>query len=126
VSRDYVITRQGRAYVLFSGLLVEAHLRGVRGIRVTMVQLPSPANGSWAICRAEVLTPAGRFSSLGDARPGNVGRIDVSSLIAAAQIRAKAHALCDALNLDLTPIEDLPGYVPDWIRLPHPPYKPAW
>jgi hypothetical protein len=29
------------------------------------------------------------------------------------QMRAKARALCDALNLGLTPMEDLPGYVPE-------------
>jgi hypothetical protein len=120
VSSDYVITRRGVDYVLFTGLLVEAHQRGLRSIRTRMLRLPSAENGRWAVCQASVTTARGTFTALGDAHPGNAGRADPSTLLLLAQVRAKAHALCDALNLNLNPIEDLPGFVPDWLRVPNP------
>ncbi len=38
-------------------------------------------------------------SAPGDAHPGNAARIDVSTLILLAQLRAKTHALCDARDI---------------------------
>jgi hypothetical protein len=126
VSSDDVITRRGVDYVLFAGLLVEAHQRGLRSIRARMLQLPSPENGSWAICPASVTIGAGVFTALGDAHPGNAGQGDVATLLLLSQTRAKAHALCDALNLRLIPIEDLPGYQPDRLRVPDRPGGSRW
>ena len=120
MSSDYTITYRGTDYVLSAGLLVEAHQQDLRSIGLQMVQLPTPSNGSWAICRARVTTERGTFTSYGDARPGNAGCSDTTTLIRLSQIRAKAHALCDALNLALIPIEGLPGYVPDWLSVPEP------
>ncbi len=113
VSSDYVITRRGVEYVLYTGLLVAAHQLGVVSISAQLLQLPAGDNGWVAVCSALVATQTGSFTALGDAHPGNAARSDVSTLILLAQLRAKAHALCDALNLGMTPMEDLPGYVPE-------------
>jgi hypothetical protein len=106
---DYVITCQGVDYVLYPGLLAEAHRREIKELRLELVQLPTSANGWRAICQAQVTTASGRFMSLGEACPANAGSDAIATLLHLAQIRAKAHAMCDALNLDLTPIEDRPG-----------------
>jgi hypothetical protein len=120
----YVITREGRAYVLYQGLLTEAHRRGLRGIRTRLLQSPTGANGGVAVCAATVTTPAGEFTAIGaagpaspaspatgrpperpPAPPGPPGR----TLIQLAEARAKARALRDALNLDAVPFDELEG-----------------
>jgi hypothetical protein len=117
----YVITREGRAYVLYQGLLAEAHRRGLRGIRTRLLQSPTGANGGVAVCAATVTTPAGEFTAVGAAGPaspaspatgrpperpaGPPGR----TLIQLAETRAKARALRDALNLDAVPFDELEG-----------------
>jgi hypothetical protein len=113
VSRDYVVTHQGTAYVDYRGLLVEAHRLGVSGIRVRALQLPSPANGQRAVCEARVTAPAGEFTALGEAWPGSAARGDATTLLLLAQLRARARALCEALNLRLVPIEDSAAYLPE-------------
>jgi hypothetical protein len=112
VSSHWVISHLGTDYVVIGGLLLEAHQRGVTAITSSILQVPSPQNGSRAICRAQVTTKNGIFTALGDAYPGNASRSDVSTLLRLAAVRAKGHALCDALNLPWTPIEDLPTYRP--------------
>ncbi len=108
-----MITRRGVDYVLYTGLLVAAHQLGVVSISARLLQLPTSDNGWVAVCASSVTTETGVFTALGDAHPGNAARSDVSTLILLAQRRAKAHALYDAFNLGLTPVEALPGYVPD-------------
>lgn len=105
----YVITHRGTTYALAEGLLAVAHRAGVTRIAVELVQAPDEANGHTAVCAAEVITPAGRFRGLGDASPRNSRDTDAGALLHLSQVRAKARTLCDALNLDVVPIEDAPG-----------------
>jgi hypothetical protein len=129
----YVINRRGTAYALYEGLLGEAHRRGLRGIRTRLLQQPTAGNGQVAVCAATVVTAGGEFTATGEASPppggatearaagdagsGNLRRSAAASgddparvwrtLIQVAEARAKARALRDALNLDLTPLEEL-------------------
>jgi hypothetical protein len=121
---DFTITYQGVSYVLFEGLLLAAHDRGALSITTRVLQFPTPENGHHAICQARVTTDAGAYSCLGNANPGNTKQSDPSVLLYLAQVRAKAHAICDALNLNLMPFEDVPGYVPEWARKPNSPPPP--
>ena len=87
---EFLITRQGKQYVLFAGLLDEAHSRGLRGIDTELIQVPDEANGSVAIVKATAEMDDGRhFSGIGDASPENVGRNIAPHLIRMAETRRK-------------------------------------
>lgn len=103
-----MITRQGKQYVLFAGLLDEAHSRGLRGIHTELIQAPNDANANVAVVQATVEMEDGRsFGGIGDASPDNVGRNIIPHLIRMAETRAKARALRDAVNVGAIPMEEL-------------------
>ena len=106
---EYMIERQGRRFVLYAGLLEEAHSRGLRSIETELLQIPKSENGEVAIVRAVVRTEDGKFTGIGDASPENVNRTIVPHVIRMAETRAKARALRDAINVGVTAFEELGG-----------------
>ncbi len=104
---EYMIERQGKKFVLYAGLLDEAHERGLRSIETELLQVPTVENGEVAIARAVVRTEDGKYSGIGDASPENVGRAIAPHLIRMAETRAKARALRDAINVGVTALEEL-------------------
>jgi len=106
---EYMIERQGKRFVLYAGLLDEAHARGLRSIETELLQVPSTENGEVAVARAVVRTEDGKFSGIGDASPQNVGRAIAPHVIRMAETRAKARALRDAINVGVTALEELGG-----------------
>src|SRR5947209_1122851 len=107
MKKEYIIERQGKQFVLYEGLLDEAHQQGLCRISTTLIQIPHQDNGNVAIVAAEVETAKGTFSGIGDASPGNVNRMIVPHLLRMAETRAKARALRDAVNIGVTAIEEL-------------------
>src|SRR5438874_1815871 len=102
---EFIVERQGNTFVLYAGLLDQAHAEGLKSIRTTLVQTPSELNGQTAIVTAEVETSRGTFAGLGDASPGNVNRMIVPHLLRMAETRAKARALRDAINVGMCALE---------------------
>lgn len=120
MKREFVINRHGKDYVLYAGLLDEAHTQGLKGIRTQLVQAPTAQNGQVAICLAEVVTERGTFSGLGDASPENVSRAMSNALIRLAETRAKARALRDAINVSMVSVEELSEAAQDPIGIDDP------
>jgi hypothetical protein len=109
VREEYMIERQGKRFVLYAGLLEEAHSRGLRSIETELLQVPGPGNGEVAIVKAVVRTEDGKFTGIGDASPENVNRTIVPHVIRMTETRAKARALRDAINVGVTAFEELGG-----------------
>src|SRR5947209_1760136 len=107
MKREFIVNRQGKDFVLYAGLLDQAHAEGLKRITTTLVQAPLPENGQMAICHAVVETAKGTFSGIGDASPDNVGRMIAMHTIRMAETRAKARALRDAINVGVTAFEEL-------------------
>jgi predicted amidohydrolase YtcJ len=106
---EYMIERQGKRFVLYAGLLEEAHSRGLRSIETELLQVPAKENGEVAIVQAVIRTEEGKFGGIGDASPQNVNRAIAPHLIRMAETRAKARALRDAINVGVTAFEELGG-----------------
>jgi hypothetical protein len=106
---EYMIERQGKRFVLYAGLLEEAHTRGLRSIETELLQVPAKENGEVAIVKAVIRTEEGKFGGIGDASPQNVNRAIAPHLIRMAETRAKARALRDAINVGVTAFEELGG-----------------
>jgi hypothetical protein len=108
VRDEFMITRQGKQYVLYQGLLDEAHSLGLKGMDTDLIQVPDDSNGNVAIVKATAeMEDDRRFSGIGDASPDNVGRNIVPHIIRMAETRAKARALRDAVNVGATALEEL-------------------
>jgi hypothetical protein len=108
VRDEFMITRQGKQYVLFAGLLDEAHSLGLKGIDTDLIQIPDESNGHVAIVKATAeMDDERHFTGIGDASPDNVGRNIAPHLIRMAETRAKARALRDAVNVGATAMEEL-------------------
>lgn len=107
MKREFMVERQGRWFVLYAGLLDEAHGQGLKGIKTQLLQVPSPDNGNVAICYAEVTTEKGVFTGIGDASPDNVARMMTPHILRMAETRAKARALRDAVNVGVAALEEL-------------------
>lgn len=116
---EFIIQRQGKQFVLFAGLLGEAHSRGLVGIGTELLQVPDEANGQRAIVKAVVTIEdadsstgevrQSTFSGIGDASPDNVSRNIVPHLIRMGETRAKARALRDAINVSAMALEEESG-----------------
>lgn len=110
MKKEYIITRQGKDFVLYEGLLDEAHQQGLKRISTTLIQIPHDDNGNMAVVHAEVETDKGVYSGIGDANPQNVNRMIVPHLLRMAETRAKARALRDAVNVGVAAVEELTDY----------------
>lgn len=109
MNETFMIEQRGKRFVLFAGLLDEAHNRGLQSIDTELIQAPCASNGEVAIVRAVVRMESGVFTGIGDASPANVGRSIAPHILRMAETRAKARALRDAINVSVAAFEELGG-----------------
>jgi len=95
--------------ILYRTLLDLAHSEKLTGIKTEMLQAPSAENGLVCIFSAEVITEKGVFVAIGDASPTSVDAVVAQHYIRAAETRAKARALRDALNIGVVAFEEIYG-----------------
>lgn len=106
--KEFLISRQGKQFALYAGLLDLAHDAGLKSIITTLVQAPTEANNRVAICTATVQMENGRiFTGIGDAAPNNVAPAMQTCLLRMAETRAKSRALRDAVNIGVAAAEEL-------------------
>ena len=111
MKKEFIVERQGRAFVLYAGLLNMAHENGLKSIKTDLVQVPSEANYRVAICTATVVLEKDgverTYTGIGDAAPNNVAPAMQLCLIRMAETRSKARALRDAVNVGVAAFEEL-------------------
>lgn len=111
MKKEFIVERNGRAFVLYSGLLDLAHQNGLKSIRTEILQLPIEETNRVAICMATVVLEKDgverTFTGIGDAAPNNVAPAMQTCLIRMAETRAKARALRDAVNIGVAAFEEL-------------------
>jgi hypothetical protein len=141
--RHYVISRSGKDFVLYDGLVAGLHAvsRGFFVIDTRLEQIPSAANGQVAVASAQVriLDPEApentlrAASGIGDASSENVSKMMLTAILRMAETRAKARALRDLLGVKMVALEELgPGSAEPGAdeRTPTPapkePVRPSW
>ncbi len=107
MKKEFIVERHGKSFVLYAGLLDEAHNQGLKSIHTTIVQIPNDGNGNVSIVQATVETEKGVFTGIGDAAPNNVTPPMRVYLLRMAETRAKARALRDAVNVGVVALEEL-------------------
>lgn len=106
--KEFLVTRQGKQFALYAGLLDLAHDNGLKSIITTLVQIPTQDNGNTAIASATVCMEGDKvFTGIGDASPKNVAPAMQTCLIRMAETRAKSRALRDAVNIGVAAVEEL-------------------
>lgn len=104
----WIVDLKGKQFVLYAGLLAEAHEKGLKAIETELIQVPSANNDNVAIAKAVVIMAEGEtFTEWGDASPRNVARHLIEATIRMALTRAKARALRDAISVGETCLEEL-------------------
>lgn len=110
MKEEFTIQRSGKLFVLFAGLLDEAHAKGIKSIETVPKDVVFDDQGEplYATFTARVVMKDDSvFTGFGDATRKNVGKNIVPHLIRMAETRAKARALRDAVNVGAASIEEL-------------------
>lgn len=104
----FIISIDGHDFVKYQGLLDLGHQKGISEIQVDPIQLPTPENGNFAICKATVVSDNGKtYSDIGDANPQNCNSKVSRHLLRISSTRAIARALRSFTNIGMTCLEEL-------------------
>ncbi|MFH2060498.1 MAG: hypothetical protein ABIJ59_16565 [Pseudomonadota bacterium] len=104
----FITTIKGKDFVVYAGLLSMSHEKGIRSLKVEILQYPFKENGMEAVCRATLESKDGEvFSEIGDATPKNVNRMVSEHILHMAATRSKARVMRDFVNVGLTSLEEL-------------------
>lgn len=112
---EFRIERHGKTYILFAGLLAEAHNRNLKSVETEIIEykFADGKNGlepQYAIVKATVtMEDGGSYQGIGDATLSNVGGGIKPHLIRMAETRSVARALRLATNIGVTSLEEMGG-----------------
>jgi hypothetical protein len=109
ISKEFIVHLKGRDYPLWTGVLDAATKAGLRSLRTTVIQIPSPENGHMAVVMARAEFEDGRvFEDVGDCSPQSTSPQLATAALRLASTRAKGRVLRDAINVGQTMFEELP------------------
>jgi len=104
----FITTIKGKDFVVYAGLLSMSHEKGIKSLKVEILQYPFKENGMEAVCRATLESTDGQvFCEIGDATPKNVNRMVSEYILHMAATRSKARVMRDFVNVGLTSLEEL-------------------
>lgn len=108
IDEKFIITIKDKRFVLYEGLLQEAHTKGMICMETTIVQFPTKDNGMCCIVRASVTgKDLQNFTDYGDAATNSVDLKIVPHIIRMACTRAKARVLRDFCNVGICALEEI-------------------
>jgi hypothetical protein len=109
ISKEFIVSLKGRDYPVFAGVLDAATKAGLKSLRTEIVQLPTDANGMFAVVKAVAEFEDGRvFEDIADCSPKSTSPNLAASVLRLASTRAKGRVLRDACNVGQTLLEELP------------------
>jgi hypothetical protein len=108
VPEKFIVNLQGRDFIKYEGLLELGHQKGIKSLKVDLIQIPSKENGYLALAKATLVGKDDTtYEDYGDATPNNCNKKVVPHIIRMASTRAKARTLRDYTNVGMTSIEEL-------------------
>jgi hypothetical protein len=109
ISKEFIVQLKGKDFPLYAGVLDAATKSGLRSLRTTVVQIPSPENGHLAVVTARAEFEDGRvFEDVGDCSPASTSPHLAAASLRLASTRAKGRVLRDSINVGQTMFEELP------------------
>ena len=101
---QFIVELHGKQFVMFSGLLILAHERGLVSLKADFLSVTAEI----ALAHAVATFADGRtFEESADATPGNVNAKIRPHFPRMALTHAKGRALRDALNISMVAVEEL-------------------
>jgi hypothetical protein len=114
--QKYVQNLKGKEFVKYNGLLTLAKVKGIKSLKVKVIQFPNPDNNHTAICEAYLVgwdkAPDKsmievEYSEIGDANVTNCSSGVAAHYVRMAATRAKGRALRDYLGIDSVMEEEM-------------------
>lgn len=108
VNPKNIIKLNCKDYILYTGLLEEAHRKGLKSVETEIVQIPNEINSMTAIVKCTLEGSNGEvFSDYGDASPASVNAKLAPHLLRMASTRAKARTMRDFCDIGMCSFEEL-------------------
>ena len=104
--RGFIVSLQRKDFILYTGLIVLAHERGLTGIETEPVVMDFD-NCRFVFKAVAIGKEGQRFTGYGDTTQHNCSKMILPHAIRMAETRAKARALRDFTGLGLTAFEEL-------------------
>ncbi len=105
MDKKYIVDIKGKKFITYTGLLAEAHKKGLQKLTVKELTVDW-ANGS-AHCIVEAVFKDITVEGVGSGSQVNCSSMVKDHFVEMSQTRAKARALRDALNIDMVAVDEL-------------------